>query len=250
MMLKAKELLRTTLIRLSDMKPGRTTLNSKAGLIRRLRRSREARAQFVSSHVDKTVAFQLRAIRDRQGLSQEDLAEVAEMNQNAVSRLESEWYGKPTIRTLKRLAAALDVALVVRFVPFSQLVDWVSGTPFVDEGLSTESLAVPNFHEEETRLRGVARADTPTQGLAAQLDFGNAFVATTNYDELLSEFQRIDSRLMNNEQAATVMQITAGSALPAGLPAQPAENEVSDAYLNAAVVATSEHDQFAALALH
>jgi transcriptional regulator with XRE-family HTH domain len=70
------------------------------------------------------------------------------MNQNAISRLESEWYGRPTISTLKRLAAALDVALVVRFVPFSQLIDWVSGTPFVDSGLSTSSLAVPSFAEE------------------------------------------------------------------------------------------------------
>jgi len=127
----------------------RPNLNSRNGLIRRLRRSRESRAAFVSSHVDKTVAFQLRAIRGKQGLSQEQLAEMVGMNQNAISRLESEWYGKSTIRTLKRLAAALDVALVVRFVPYSQLVDWVSGTPFEDTGLSTESLAVPNFDQEE-----------------------------------------------------------------------------------------------------
>jgi transcriptional regulator with XRE-family HTH domain len=120
------------------------------GLIRRLRRSRDARAQFVSSHVDKTIAFQLRAIRDQQNLSQEKLADLVGMNQNAISRLESEWYGKPTIRTLKRLASALDVALVVRFVPFSQLVNWVSGTPFVEAGLSTESLAVPSFDSEVT----------------------------------------------------------------------------------------------------
>jgi len=119
------------------------------GLIRRLRRGRDARAQFVSSHVDKTIAFQLRAIRNEQDLSQEQLAEMVEMNQNAISRLESEWYGKATISTLKRLAAALDVALVVRFVPFSQLIDWVSGTPFVDKGLASKSLAVPSFGEEE-----------------------------------------------------------------------------------------------------
>jgi transcriptional regulator with XRE-family HTH domain len=118
----------------------------------RLSRGSSARAEFVSSHVDKTLAFQLRAIRDRQGLSQEKLAEMVDMNQNAISRLESEWYGKPTIRTLKRLAAALDVALVVRFVPFNQLVDWVSGTPFMDRGLSTSALAVPSFEEEKTQM--------------------------------------------------------------------------------------------------
>ena len=73
------------------------------------------------------------------------------MNQNAISRLESPRYGRATIGTLKRLAAAFDVALAVRFVPFSHLVNWVSGTPFVEYGLSTESLAVPSFDEEMER---------------------------------------------------------------------------------------------------
>jgi transcriptional regulator with XRE-family HTH domain len=73
------------------------------------------------------------------------------MNQNSVSRLENPEYGKPTLTTLKRLAAAFDVALVVRFVPFSKLVNWVSGTPFIEEGLSTESLVVTNFNEEEEK---------------------------------------------------------------------------------------------------
>src|SRR6266478_2400244 len=129
---KANTLLKAGWGILSERSPASMNLNSRMGLIRRLRRGRDARAQFVSSHVDKTIAFQLRAIRNEQDLSQEQLAEMVEMNQNAISRLESEWYGKATISTLKRLAAALDVALVVRFVPFSQLIDWVSGTPFVD----------------------------------------------------------------------------------------------------------------------
>jgi transcriptional regulator with XRE-family HTH domain len=88
-------------------------------------------------------------MRDREKLSQEQLAEIAGMNQNAISRLENPFYGRPTITTLKRIAAVLDVALVVRFVPFSRLVDWVSGTPFVDSGLSMESTAVPSFGQED-----------------------------------------------------------------------------------------------------
>ena len=122
--------------------------SSRASLIKRLGRGRESRAQFVSSHIDKTISFQLRAIRERQELSQEKLAEMSGMNQNAISRLESDWYAKATLSTLKRLAAALDVALIVRFVPFGQLVDWVTGNPFVDTGLSTPALAVPSFDEE------------------------------------------------------------------------------------------------------
>jgi transcriptional regulator with XRE-family HTH domain len=123
-------------------------LNSIEILRKRLSKSREARAQFVSSQIDKGIAYQLRAIRDRQSLSQEEFAKAVGMNQNAISRLESPRYGRATIGTLKRLAAAFDVALSVRFVPFSHLVNWVSGTPFVEYGLSTEGLAVPSFGEE------------------------------------------------------------------------------------------------------
>jgi transcriptional regulator with XRE-family HTH domain len=140
---------------LEGMRQDPTNLNSSENLQRRLSRSREARAQFVSSQIDKGVAYQIRALRDRQDLSQERLSEVVGMNQNAISRLESPRYGRPTISTLKRLAAAFDVGLIVRFVPFSHLVNWVSGTPFVEKGLSTENMAVPSFGEEKQKYFAV-----------------------------------------------------------------------------------------------
>jgi len=127
----------------------RTNLNSRMALIARLRRDRKVRAQFVDSHLGKGISHQLRATRDFLGWSQERLAKETGMNQNAISRLESSGYGKPTITTLKRLAAAMDVGLVVRFVPFSELIDWVSGTPRKISGLTTSALAVPDFKTEE-----------------------------------------------------------------------------------------------------
>jgi transcriptional regulator with XRE-family HTH domain len=104
----------------------------------------------VDSHIKKGVAYQIRAIRDRLKWSQERLAGEVRMPQNAISRLESPDYGKPTLTTLRRLAAAFDVGLVVRFVPFTEMVDWVSGTPRVNRGLSDDSLAVPGFDVEES----------------------------------------------------------------------------------------------------
>jgi hypothetical protein len=71
------------------------------------------------------------------------------MTPNNLSRLESPDYGKQTISSLKRIADALDVALVVRFVPFSQYIDWLSGTPRLDEGLRPEALAVQGYKDEE-----------------------------------------------------------------------------------------------------
>jgi transcriptional regulator with XRE-family HTH domain len=118
--------------------------------MKRLRRSKAAREKFVESLIGNSIPAQIRTIRDRQGLSQEQLAELAGgMNQNAISRLESASYGKPTLTTLKRIASALDVGLMVRFVPFSQLADWASGTPHVDLGRGTDAFAVPSFTEEE-----------------------------------------------------------------------------------------------------
>jgi transcriptional regulator with XRE-family HTH domain len=126
-------------------------LNSRKSLIARIRRSKEARKQFTESHLNKGLAYQLRATRDKLGWSQEELAKKAHMNQNAISRLESHDYGKPTITTLKRLAAAMDVGLVVRLVPFSEMANWVSGTPYVCNGLTNDALAVPSFDDEESR---------------------------------------------------------------------------------------------------
>jgi transcriptional regulator with XRE-family HTH domain len=131
-----------------EAKQASTDLNSIKHLIERLKRGPNDRAQFVDSHVNKGIAYQIRALRDRQGLSQQELAKLTGMNQNAISRLESPNRGRPTISTLKRLAEALDVALVVRFAPFSNFAKWYSGTPYVEHGISTEGLAVPSFTEE------------------------------------------------------------------------------------------------------
>lgn len=126
-------------------------LTSRAGLCRRLRRGPEARARLVESHLNKELAFQLRSLRDNAELSQEELAARVGMPQNAISRLENPNYGRATLTTLKRLAATYDVGLVVRFVPFSTLVNWVSGTPYLETGLSPESMDVPSFEEEDRR---------------------------------------------------------------------------------------------------
>ena len=139
-------------ISLNEERQEDTNLNSRKSLINRLKRGKETREKFVSSHVDKGTAFQIRAMRDRQEISQMELAGMIGTNQNNISRLESSNYGKATLTTLKKLASAFDVGLVVRFVPFSQLINWVSGTPFWDRGLSTHALGVSSFEEEENTI--------------------------------------------------------------------------------------------------
>jgi len=113
-----------------------TNLTSKEGLIRRLRKGRDARTRFVESHLDKKLAFQIRSLRGDS--SQEKVEELTGIKQQAISRLENPSYGKATLTTLKKIAAAFDVGLLVEFVPFSQLIKRVSGTPYIERGLSPE----------------------------------------------------------------------------------------------------------------
>ncbi|MHB1700943.1 MAG: helix-turn-helix domain-containing protein [Acidobacteriaceae bacterium] len=122
---------------------------SKRSLIERIRRGKPTRDRLVENNLSEGIAFQIAATRDRRGWTQAQLAEKAGVANN-LPRLEDPEYGKQTLTTLKKLASALDVALVVRFIPFSQYVDWLSGTPHKDDGLRPEALAVPSFEEENS----------------------------------------------------------------------------------------------------
>ena len=96
---------------------------------------------FVAAHVSNTVAAQIAKLREKEGWTQKELADRAGMNQSRVSALEDPNYENIEVATLRRLASAFDVALTVRFVPFSELARWT-------DTLSEEKLVVPKFDEE------------------------------------------------------------------------------------------------------
>ncbi len=151
---------------------------SRKGLLKRLLKGPNVRNEFVASQIGKALAFQIRALRDREGWSQEELARRVGTNQNAISRLENPYYGKPTTTTLKRIAAAFDVALIIRFVPYGQLVSWVTGTPFVDKGLSHEALAVPSFQQETASFEADQEPAIEEYRYASTVPSATALVST------------------------------------------------------------------------
>jgi len=104
-------------------------------------KDREYRDYFVEDNIRNGIAFQIRAIRKRQGLSQQELAVKMDKAQNVISRLEDPDYGKLTLKTLLSLAKAFDVGLLVKFVSFSELMDSI-------RDVSEKALAVPSFDEE------------------------------------------------------------------------------------------------------
>lgn len=117
-------------------------------LIERLSKGRDVRRKFIESQIPNEIAFQLRAMRHERGWSQPTFARELGTTQNQVYRLENPAKSKPTISTLKKVAALFDVALVVRFVPFGELIDYLTGTPRLDSGLSTARNRPLGFTEE------------------------------------------------------------------------------------------------------
>jgi transcriptional regulator with XRE-family HTH domain len=85
----------------------------------------EYRREF-NADVDTGLAFQIRALREKNGWTQGELAERAGSDQGTISQWENPNYGRYTLKTLKSLANAFDVGLLVRFAPFSELALWAS----------------------------------------------------------------------------------------------------------------------------
>ena len=88
-----------------------------------------------------TTAAQIRAMREKKNWRQEELARKLGMGQARISLLENPNYENMSLKTLKRVANAFDVALMVRFVPFSELFETIDSE-------SPETLAVADFTEE------------------------------------------------------------------------------------------------------
>ena len=83
---------------------------------------KEFRDAYVVEHVKTGLAYQIRALRQSRGWSQDEFAQRSRKTQSGVARLEDPEYGKFSLTTLLSLASAFDVALLVRFVRFSELL--------------------------------------------------------------------------------------------------------------------------------
>lgn len=111
-----------------------------------------------SSDVGTGIAFQVRLMREDREWTQEQLGVKTGKAQPTIAQLEHPDYGRFSLDSLKRLANAFDVALMVRFVPFSELVDWMVG-------LTPEKQTPLSFEEEQSHVQStVSAAATPTMG--------------------------------------------------------------------------------------
>jgi transcriptional regulator with XRE-family HTH domain len=103
--------------------------------------NKEYRDAFVAEQISTGLAYQIRAIREKYGWTQQELADRADKAQETISQLENPDYGRFTLKTLKTLASAFDLALMVKFVSFRDLIHQVSN-------LSPEKIAPPSYEGE------------------------------------------------------------------------------------------------------
>lgn len=89
-------------------------------------KGKKYRDLYVSSQVNKTIPFQIRALlAARDNMTQGELAEKAGTTQSVISRILNRGAASLNIKSLLKLASAFDVALVVRFEPIDRFIDWV-----------------------------------------------------------------------------------------------------------------------------
>ena len=97
------------------------------------------RHAYSAAHVGDYLAMQLHSMRQRRGWTQKQLSEESGITQPQLSNYEDTCEGV-NLGTLHKLATSFDVALVVKFVPFSALVK---------ETISSRAdAAIPSFDED------------------------------------------------------------------------------------------------------
>ena len=121
----------------------------------------EYRKAFADEMVGTGLAFQIRLLRNARNLTQKALADRVGNNQVTISQWENPNYGRYSINTLKQLAAAFDVGLLVRFVSFSELADWT-----ID--VRAERLTPPSYDEERQLSFGGISAEPAWKGIEDQ----------------------------------------------------------------------------------
>ena len=127
-------------------------------------RDKPYRDTFVAAHLSTNIAAQIQTIREQRGWTKKKLAQEAGMSPSRITVMEDPSYEKFTLTTLKRLASAFDVALIARFAPFSDLVNWVAE-------LTPEKLETSEFERDSLHLSkpSVDKPQSIPEGIAIEI---------------------------------------------------------------------------------
>jgi len=135
-------------------------------LVNRFRKSKTTRDAFVDELINERLPLKIRALRTAQKMSQNEFAGVLGKKKQWISMLEDPNYGKFTLKTLKEVAAGLNIALYVDLVAFSDVIDRAVNFSEVDlkvatfdEEFGTPMCAVPSLDEENAKIKEIIVQD-------------------------------------------------------------------------------------------
>lgn len=132
------------------------------------------RHAYVDDFTDAFIATQVKVLREQRNLKQDQLGALAGMRQSQISELEDVNNRSWKVRTLKKLARAFDLVLVVRFEEF--------GTVLPDIGkLDRKHLERAPFKEDPVFRRETVDRVPPTAGINEVANVGRVLNASARF---------------------------------------------------------------------
>jgi transcriptional regulator with XRE-family HTH domain len=103
-------------------------MSERSTRISRLLSSQKSRTAYIKAKLGVLVPAQIRALRLKSTEPpmprQRDLAKEAELQQSRISMFETPGMANMTLETLAKVAAGLRSGVIVKFVPFSEMLHW------------------------------------------------------------------------------------------------------------------------------
>jgi transcriptional regulator with XRE-family HTH domain len=150
------------------------SLNERSNRITRLLADKKSRASYIKAKLGVLVPAQIRALRLKSDMPrQKDLAREADMHQSRISMFETPGMANVTLETLARLAATFKTGLVVKFVPFHEMLHW-------ENNFSQDAFdVVPRLDKDEAFINPVSATSVNFASMAAVAGAGsNCFGAS------------------------------------------------------------------------
>jgi transcriptional regulator with XRE-family HTH domain len=116
-------------------------MSAKRDRLRKRFANPDYRHGYFNAFLNTTLAAQIKALRERQSSTQAQLAAKIGTVQSGVSTLENVNYSRWSVSTLRKLARAFDVGLIVRFASFGEVLGEI-------ESFGEERIAPPPFSDD------------------------------------------------------------------------------------------------------
>jgi len=116
----------------------------------------DSRTSYIKAKLGILIPSQIRSLRLQSEMPRQcDLAKAAGLHQSRISMFETPGAANMTIETLARLAATFKVGLIVKFVPFSEMLRW-------ENEHSQDHFSVTPLAEDEAFLNPPAAMEEST----------------------------------------------------------------------------------------